>query len=250
MLLAATAVVALAVGACSGPAPVGATSASPPPTRAATYEPPTSAPLDTSIDGQGGGGDTPVDYSSSAQELFYTWVSYEALDAKQLTHSDSEFYAAGLGVCSWIVNGQATAARSVDVLKQNAGYTGTEAAAIVRSALVALCPSYDLGFRTAFDADFAKFVDSMRGRITFLRDIAYEEVGTFMAATCMILGDPSIGGAGVYGAIQNMAAQRYITMVDANDEQTIRVLINLATSAHCNGYYSHLPPVIQGAVRY
>ena len=134
------------------------------------------------------------------RQLFYTWVSYEALDVKQLSHSDSEFYAAGLGVCSWIVNGQATATRSVDVLKQNAGYTGTEAAAIVRSALVALCPSYDLGFRTAFDTDFAKFVDSMRGRITFLRDIAYEEVGTFMAATCMILGDPSIGGAGVYGA--------------------------------------------------
>ena len=78
MLLAATAVVALAVGACSAPAPIGATSASPPPTRAATYAPPASAPLDTSIDGQGGGGDTPVDYSSSAQTLFS--VSYTHLD--------------------------------------------------------------------------------------------------------------------------------------------------------------------------
>lgn len=209
------------------------------PTVAATGE-----PTGANAAPDGSGIHTIYDSSETAKSNFHAWWNYE-IQVPQDNREFNAIYEAGRIVCASRAGGAGVIAIE-NVLTTEMGYTPSGASGIVRASLAALCPQYDLGYRTYFDQNALKFAQALQSKITFQRVPSEMELGAFMKETCAALAAPGIGGTGIYNHIAGLTVNDYFYNLfgETVDSQVLYIFINEATKAGCTGFTTSLPPVI------
>jgi hypothetical protein len=183
--------------------------------------------------------------SNEAKQAYYDWWVYE-VQVPQDYRDFSTIYTDGIAACGARARGAGVTAIET-TWKNELGYTASGASAILKAALVALCPQYDLGYTTYFDRNVQAFASNAMKHITFGRtDIKLYEFGAFMEETCASLQLSTIGGTGIVAQMGGLVNSGYFTLVDGSvDMNVLYILINEATKAGCMGSTTWLPPVVQ-----
>jgi hypothetical protein len=187
-----------------------------------------------------------VDLSPLAQQNFHAWMVYEVQTPAD-SHGDSIDITSGVSACEWRSR-NLEVTRVMELLQSEMGYNGTGAASVLASALRALCPLGDLGFRTNFDIDVEKFQNAMAlSTIRFDSQPTYDKFGNFMKAACQGMTDPAVGGQGIYDHMVGTMQANPTQMLQAGDQNALDVMINLAVTAGCYSVHAQLPARIQQA---
>ncbi len=190
------------------------------------------------------------DSGDAAKQLYLAWWEYEQ-QIPQDRRDAQTLYIDGIGVCAARARGAGMTAIE-DTWAKEFGYTKSGAAAIAKAALVALCPQYNSGYQTYFDLNVITFSQYVQIYVTFTRPynapIEQYEFGAFMKETCGALNSPLVGGTGIYDHMNRLMQQGYFSLVKPPvDSQIVKIMINEATKAGCDGLRLRLPPVIQMA---
>jgi hypothetical protein len=186
-----------------------------------------------------------VDTSPEAAAVFQDWVEYEAEAPGDSQGVERDIFA-GYNACLWSSPLPRPGADAVLArLKSDMGYVNTGPNAILRAALVALCPNYDLGYLTPLD----KHVDSYRTSLSGLMSIDPErtprEYGRMLTAVCQDMRNPLIPGTAILGDIYDRIGSGELTLVSLPlDYHYLVVLIKRAVYAHCSEHIISLPEPI------
>ncbi len=190
-----------------------------------------------------------VDTSQEAADNFVNWYVYE-LGVQPSSATYETAFEMAMSVCMMRASNVAPQ-KAMETLKDNYGFSATEAAAVVRGAMEALCSQqYNTGFRTYFDTNVQRFMSSMSGRLTFPYPPNEVASGTFMALTCYEMMRPGGGGTHVYDSMVGYVNAGKLALTGPQTTQEVMyILINLAVASGCSALTTQLPPVIQMAVR-
>lgn len=186
------------------------------------------------------------DPSLDAKKRFFLWINYELQtkeDANLVESGSDKTYNAGIVVCGSRNSNVGTDSIEA-VITREMGYTRSGSTAIIKSALMAMCPWYDLGYKTYFDRNVDAFMVAVSPpRLTYPNGMyPYYEYGYFMKEVCGVMA--ADGGTVVY---DHMRAETNFALTEAGNvkEQVLFIYIKEAVNAGCLGYFDNLPPVIQ-----
>jgi hypothetical protein len=218
----------------------------------ASSEAPSEAPSATGIPVSVADVDVPpdlpslVDTSTEAQQTFLLWMDYEAEGSSQGADRD---LPAGYGVCVWKSQGF-TADVAEGRLASEMGYVGSGPQAVVRSALAALCPEYDLGYRTDLDKHVDVYRTNLSALMTITPEPQFDQYGRMLTAVCNGMKDRTIAGLPILAHFRDRIASGELTLVAPPiEEHYLRVLIHQAVIVHCSGLIYALPPEVMNEPR-
>lgn len=191
--------------------------------------------------------------NDEAVDLYRAWLVYEMnSDNDRLRKFEDEALPDGVFVCVQLRLGRSYS-EIEDTLSGAKGWTGTGAAAIVKGALNALCPSLNQGYMTYFDRQERQFSAALATAAQWTAGVPpFYENGSFMKEVCRYL---QVTGS-AYGLEQHLHSFRmggsnadnaptstFIQRV--GDDVTLRRFTNLAAMNGClgdqyklNGYWT------------
>jgi hypothetical protein len=176
-----------------------------------------------------------VDLTPAARDAFARWVAYEIWEPAY-SKGASEDFASGVIACMWRHEG-VLADRVVDLLVSERGYLGGGAAAVLRGALAAMCPSLDLGYRTYFDRNVDRFQISLSNKgLQFSREYLFYEYGGFLKGACHALMSPAVGRSGIRAWVAAGNADGTLTLPGVGATQdVVDIFVREAAAAGCIG---------------
>lgn len=179
--------------------------------------------------------------SQTAYTNFVAWWAYEFQVQQDFNVPADKIYGAGIAVCGSRYQHAGTDA-ILTVIERDMGFTKAGAAGIYRAALEALCPEYNLGYKTYFDSNVDTMIAALSGKIVFKVMPPAYQFGYFMKETCAAL--VQFGGSGLWNHMVGMGTQLDLMEGGTVTEQELRMYIKAAVSSGCSSLTTQLPPVI------
>jgi hypothetical protein len=184
------------------------------------------------------------DTSSQARSDFLAWWNYEVQVSQDSSRPADEVYQAGVGVCEQRQLGMESD-QIQKMIVDDRGYTGSGASGVYKSALEALCQSFNLGYKTDFDRNVDLAYNAITARVTYTpAPFPTYDFGFFMKEACaFMVSIPNAGGA-VY---EHMRGSTQLALVEGGnvDEVVLRIYIKESVNAGCTIMNEQLPPIIQ-----